>query len=184
MFEIDYQLSTDQLRQKKYDRDEYRKLQRNPISILLDTINGGHNLGSIIRIAEALMVERLHIPANGPSPEGKRARKMARGAQNWVPITPFSSTCEQLDTCRKQGYQIVAVELTKKSQLYTETTYAYPTLFVLGNETLGVSSEALDMVDFSVHLPIYGMVNSLNVATAASVILYDAAQKYMTSLNT
>ncbi len=76
------------------------------------------------------------------------------------------------------------MELTKNSQLYTETTYAYPTLFVLGNETLGVSSEALDMVNFSVHLPVYGMVNSLNVATAASVILYDTARKYLDTLET
>ena len=175
---MDRQLTTSELRRLKPNRKEYPLLAKYPISVLLDNLKSGYNLGSILRVAEALMLETVYLCGEIPQVTGKRARKTAVGAEKWIRTQRCPSAFEQQGlSLKRQGYHLVAVELTEKSQDYRKVEYLFPAAFVLGSELNGVSEKVLSIVDQAVHLPIYGMANSLNVSSAASVILYDAVKQ-------
>ena len=109
-------------------------------------------------------------------PPHHKLEQAALGATAYVPWRRLERTEDAITELRQHGVQIIALETAVGAMPYDEFAYHAPTALVLGNEALGVSEPALGMCDAIVDVPVYGFKNSLNVAAAAAVALYEAAR--------
>ncbi len=162
---MSYQLSKGELREKKIGREEFKNIPRNDIYVVLDSLKCAHNIGTILRLADSLLVKKVYI------------RSSSRGAEKWVPFEYRESSKEVVYELKKLGIEIVAVEVTDDSIDYRDFRPKGPVCLVLGREYDGVSQEVLNQADECIHLPLLGMANSINVSAAASVALYDVYSK-------
>ncbi|AJE03579.1 TrmH family RNA methyltransferase [Geobacter pickeringii] len=171
-------LTKEEIRAGKVSRQEFDRLPRIPVTIVLDSLKCAHNVGTILRLADALLVEKVYICGNSVQVLSKKVRQGSLGAEKWVDWEYRESATEVLKELKTLGYCIVSAEISSDSINYREAQYALPLCIVLGREDRGVSPEVLELADIVVHLPIYGMANSLNVATVASVLLYETAGRF------
>ncbi len=172
-----YQLTKEELRNNKSRRDEFKNIDRNDIYVILDSLKVTHNIGTILRLADALLVKKVYICGNTIVPPNRKIKMSSRGAERWVPWEYCENAVDVAKKLKEDGVQIVAVEVTNDSIDYRNFSPKRPICLILGREFDGVSQELLDISDCSVHLPLLGMCNSINVSTAASVVLYDTYAK-------
>ncbi|MBA2561026.1 MAG: RNA methyltransferase [Propionibacteriales bacterium] len=150
-------------------------LGRVPLVLVCEAIEKPGNLGAMLRTAEAVGVDAVvaasHV-ADWGNPNVVRASK---GTVFAVPVSSASST-EVVDWLRRRGLTIV-VASPDADDLVTDVELAGPTAIVVGSEHAGVSSHLRRCADKSAALPMVGRVNSLNVATSAAVLLYEAVRQ-------
>jgi tRNA G18 (ribose-2'-O)-methylase SpoU len=155
-----------------------------PIVIVLDNIRSLYNTGSILRTADAAGVERVFLCGITPRPDqgGKQRRAIAKtalGAENSVQWTYEPDANAALGSLKSGGYQIVAIETSADAVNLFEWTPAWPVCLVFGHEVEGVSADLTARVDMTVRIPMLGHKRSLNVATAAGVVLYELVRARM-----
>jgi len=175
-------LSKPELRRSKPGRADFARRARNPITVVLDGIRGNYNLGAIFRLCDAFLVERLIIcgEESHAGPHRLRKRKLvqaAMGTQHWVPWEEAPDAAAVVRAAKAAGYWIAAVELTAESVPVTEMQPRFPAVLILGNELSGVSQEVLAYADQAVAIPMLGMANSLNVATAGAIVLHELVRR-------
>src|SRR5215216_1949660 len=178
-------LTTAELVARKPPPEDFARLPRAPISVVLDDVRSLANVGLIFRLCDALRVERLYLcgitghPAaeHDPRPrhvQDRAEREIAKTAVMAIPFVPWeyqSSALEVVHQLRERGYQVVAVEQAHDSTRYTQPgIYRPPLCLILGHERAGVAASAVRAADLCVELPVYGMANSLNVAMACAVV--------------
>lgn len=169
----DKPLSKLTLRSGKPSRDDYLRLPRTPVILILDNLKVAYNVGTILRLAEAVMAEKVYLCGSTIVPPNSKIKTASRGAERWVPWEYIPQTLDAVTHVKGQGYQIIAVEISETSKPYTELNFQnVPCAFVLGREYDGVSPNVLSASDEVVHLPMLGMANSINVACAAAVLVY------------
>jgi tRNA G18 (ribose-2'-O)-methylase SpoU len=166
------QLTKDEIRSGKVSREEFYQSKRNPIYLLLDSVKSAHNVGTIIRLADAIMVEKVFICGDAALPPSKKVRKGSLGSENWVDWEHREDAVEAISELKAKGISIVTAEIATTSIDYRHADYQFPVCLVLGREDRGVSQEIVALSDVVVHLPMSGMVNSLNVSTVAAVLMY------------
>ena len=166
-------LSKCELRADKPDRDTFLNRPRRPIRMILDGVTGSYNIGAVFRLCDALLVERLIICAPSFVLRKRRIIQAAQGAQNWVPWEHIISVEQAVAEARESGFQIVAAELTSTSISPERYVPQFPVCVVIGGERLGVSPTVVANADVTLAIPMHGMSNSLNLATAAAIILYE-----------
>ena len=153
--------------------EEFAKLPRRPIHIVLDNLRSAFNVGSIFRLADAARAAEL-IPCGYTAyPPHHKLEQTSLGTTDSVPWRRFDETTLALADLKDKGVQLVAVETARGASPYHRFKYRYPVALVLGNEALGVSAAALRMCDAVVEIPVFGYKNSINVATAAGIVLYE-----------
>jgi tRNA G18 (ribose-2'-O)-methylase SpoU len=172
---MDHVLSTRELRDTKPDRAGFPAMPRSPITVVLDGVTGGYNLGSIFRLCDAFLAERLIVCGTAVVLRKRKLVQAAKGAQRWVPWETAPDAAATVHALKTAGYRIVAVELTAASVPVTAMRSRFPVAVVVGNEVRGVSPDVLAAADQTVAIPMRGMANSLNVATAAAIVLHDLA---------
>ena len=167
--------------------DEFALLPRHPIHVVCDDVRSLLNVGLIFRLCDAARVERLYlcgITGYPPIPDDPRppwvaeraGRVIAKTAIQTVPYVPWAyrpSALAVVEELKPSGVQIVALEQTTRSVPYTCVDYRFPVCLVLGHERRGVETTALDLADAVVDIPMWGMGNSLNVATSFSICVYE-----------
>lgn len=166
-------LSKESIRAAKTPRKDFHKILRNPIYLVLDSLKCAHNIGTILRLADGVLANKVFICGNTIVPPNRKIKSASRGAEKWVPWEYRENVVEVITSLKLSGVNIVSLEMAGSSVPYTNICYRLPVCLVLGREYDGVSPEVLELSDHIVHLPIYGMVNSLNVSTAASVLMYE-----------
>lgn len=174
---MSYQLSKGELREKKIGREEFKNIPRNDIYVVLDSLKCAHNIGTILRLADSLLVKKVYICGDTVHMPNRKIRSSSRGAEKWVPFEYRESSKEVVCELKKLGIEIVAVEVTDDSIDYRDFKLKGPVCLVLGREYDGVSQGVLNQADECIHLPLLGMANSINVSAAASVALYDVYSK-------
>jgi tRNA G18 (ribose-2'-O)-methylase SpoU len=170
---MNHLLTKPELRQSKPSRTAFATVARAPITVVLDGVHGNYNIGAIFRLCDAFLVERLVICS---APVQLRKRKLiqaAMGAQRWVPWHETADAADVVRQAQASGAWVVAVELTAASVSVAEMRPCFPAVLVLGGEQAGVSQAVLDCADQTVAIPMRGMANSLNVATAAAIVLHE-----------
>ena len=172
-----HQLTKEELRETKSKRQDFLKKKRNNIYIILDSLKCTHNIGCIWRLADSLLAKKVYICGNTIVPPNKGIKQGSRGAERWVPWEYRQSALEVAKELKKNGVEIVAVEVASNSIDYRQYNPTKPVCLILGREYDGVSKELIQFADKCIHLPLLGMANSLNVSTAASVVLYDVYDK-------
>ncbi len=170
-------LSHEEIQNTKLTVDEVKKMQRSPIYVILDNVRSLFNVGSIFRTSDAVMVSKIYLCGITGSPPRKEISKTALGAEEIVPWEQHDDAVEVIKQLKADGVKIVAVELAKGSVDYSDTSYDFPICFVMGHEVEGVSDEVMELVDMTIHLPMLGRANSLNVATCYGIVVYDALKK-------
>ncbi len=144
--------------------------------VFVDSVRNEHNFSAIIRTCDAAGVLRVYYSPG----EGKPAKineGITQGAHKWVFVERVDSPLEKLKEFKEQGFQVVATWLGEDSVDYREVDYTLPTVLVVGNELQGVSPEILGVADRKIVIPMFGMVQSLNVSVATGIILYEAVRQ-------
>ena len=166
------QLTKAEIRSGKVSREEFCKLRRNPIYLVLDSLMCAHNVGTILRLSDALLVAKVYICGDGALPPSKKVRKGSLGAERWVDWEHREDAFSTVSELKDKGVSIITAEIATTSIDYRNANYQFPVCLALGREDRGVSQEIIVLSDAVVHLPMYGMVNSLNVSTVAAVLMY------------
>jgi tRNA G18 (ribose-2'-O)-methylase SpoU len=159
------------------------------IVVVLDNIRSLYNTGSILRTADAAGVERVMLCGITPRPDqGSRQRraiaKTALGAEESVPWEYQPDAHAALRSLTADGYHPVAVETSPNAVNLFEWTPRWPVCLVFGHEVDGVSSGLSAVVETVIRIPMLGQKRSLNVATAAGVVLYELLRLRLYSTTT
>lgn len=142
------------------------------IVVVLPDIRSLYNVGSFFRTGDAVGVQKIYLCGTTGTPNNKRLHKVSLGAEQTVPWEFQADPLTCVRALRQQQYQIVAVEKTKTSVDFRAVTYGSKVALVFGAETSGVANVLLDLVDVTVHLPMVGTKQSLNVSVVGGVVLY------------
>lgn len=153
---------------------ELKKLsdEKNRLVLVLDGIEDPHNLGSIIRTADASGVDFIVIGTNRCCEVTPTVEKVSSGASSYVSICQVTNLSRTLEKLQNSGFWVVSADIDTKVE-YTQVDYKMNVALVLGSEGKGISKNVLKKSDYVVKLPMYGHVNSLNVSVAAGILIYE-----------
>jgi len=151
---------------------------RNPITVVLDGVRQNYNLGAIFRLCDAFLVERLVVCGVPVMLHKRRLVQAAAGAQRWVPWVEAEDAAVVVRSLKAAGHWIAVAELTAESVSPAALQPRFPAVLVMGGERHGVSRDVVAFADQTVAIPMLGMANSLNVATAAAIVLHELMHRY------
>lgn len=149
------------------------EINKNTTLLLLDHIEDPHNLGAIIRSAEASGVKGVIIPKRRAAVVSQTAVKASAGAIEHMPVIRVASLIDAIKKLKEKGFWIAGTTLTERSEDYTKIAKDVPLVIVVGNEGEGMSKVVTNECDFLYHLPMLGKVQSLNVSVAAGIVMYE-----------
>lgn len=141
--------------------------------LILDHIEDPHNLGAIIRTAEASGVKGIIIPKRRAAVVSQTAVKASAGAIEHMPVIRVSSLTDAIKKLKEKGFWIAGTTLAESSEEYTKIAKDVPLAIVIGNEGEGMSKVVTKECDFLYHLPMLGKIQSLNASVAAGIIMYE-----------
>jgi tRNA G18 (ribose-2'-O)-methylase SpoU len=152
-----------------------RHVKTYPLSILLDNIVSQENVGMIFRLADTLGVGELVLTGTTPKPPTKLMSRASSGAERHIPHLYREDALEVIDTYKKLGFTIIALEITNTSVDLQSLDYQSfnRILLIVGSENGGIPVRLLSAVDFTVHIPMKGFCLSMNVATSAAIAVYE-----------
>jgi tRNA (guanosine-2'-O-)-methyltransferase len=151
--------------------------QRQPdLTVVLENIHDPHNVSAILRSADAVGIAEVHLVYTTEE-FPKIGRKSSASASKWVVRRKYRGAEECYSSLRKQGFKIYASQLDFKSLCLFELNLRNKVALVFGNEHRGVSEEAAALADARFIIPMYGMIESLNVSVACAVSLYEALRQ-------
>ena len=163
-------------RAPRSEHDLTTLLEKDPESVrflVLDGVTDPHNLGACLRVAEAAGVRAVIAPARHQAGLTGGALKSASGSAERVPLVQVSNLARSLEQLKRGGVWLYAAVADSETNLW-QTTFRLPWAIVVGGEGSGIRARTRAMCDFSVSIPMQGEVESLNVATASSVLLFEA----------
>ncbi|CAM8979663.1 unnamed protein product [Rhodiola kirilowii] len=144
------------------------------VCLVIEGLNDVGNASAIFRSADALGFQSVHVIAFDCSKRFRENRNVSMGAQKWLDIELWDSTKECFDALKSRGYCIAATHVGTKAVSVYEMDWSCPTAIVVGNETRGISDEALELADITFSIPMKGMVESFNVSVASALIMHHA----------
>ncbi|WP_297553923.1 TrmH family RNA methyltransferase [uncultured Alistipes sp.] len=154
--------------------EEFARMERMPVTVVLDNIRSAQNVGSFFRTADAFAAERICLCGITAVPPAREIHKTALGAELTVAWSRHERTADCLEALRREGCRILAVEQVEGSEALDdfrpEAGVRYALVF--GNEVEGVSQEAVDACDGAIEIPQAGTKHSLNVSVAGGVVLW------------
>lgn len=162
----------------RLDRHEFPTLPRRPIRVVLDRVSHLPNIGTMFRLCDAFRVERLYVCGFELRAHKRRLVKAAAGTLSWVPWEARANAADVVRESNATGYLTAAVELTEGSVPPQDLRSDAPICLVLGAERQGVSPEVLALADQFIEIPTDGLGGSINVTTAAAIVLYEAARRF------
>ncbi len=144
---------------------------------VLDNIRSLHNVGAIFRTADGAGVRKLYLCGMTATPPRAEIRKAALGAEESVAWEYFKTTAEALTVLKRAGYHLLALENVPGSLDYRAGRYRAPLALIVGHEFDGISPAILAQCDGILSLPMRGRKNSLNVAVAFGIAVYEIASQ-------
>lgn len=145
------------------------------LQVLLEDIQDPRNLGALVRVCEGAGVGRLWIRDRGSAPISSTVAKTSAGAVEWLPIERVVNSARQIEELKEQGFWIYGA--APEGVPPWELDLSGKVLLCLGGEGAGLRRRTLEACDARVGLPMRGRLESLNVATAASALLYEAVRQ-------
>jgi tRNA G18 (ribose-2'-O)-methylase SpoU len=165
--------------------DEFRRSEKTPVIAVLENIRSAYNVGSVFRTADAFLLEAICITGYTAKPPHKEIRKTALGAEDTVSWNYFSNATEAIAHLRLNGFTVYAVEQVHQSLSLEKMDFeaAGKIAVIFGNEVTGVEQETIRQCDGCIEIPQLGMKHSLNIATAAGVVLWEIVRGRMGALS-
>ena len=149
------------------------RLSRHPLYVVLDNIRSAFNVGSMFRTADAGAVAHIYLCGMCAHPPHRKLEKTALGAFDYVPWSYHERTKDVLIELREREISRVAMEVSEGAAQLGSFEWPRPVALVFGNEVTGISDNNLGRCDEVVSIPMWGYKNSMNVATAFGVTIYD-----------
>ena len=147
-----------------------------PFFIILDELEDPHNLGSIMRTADAIGAHGIIIPKRRAVGLTAVVAKASTGAIEHVPVVRVTNLAQTVDELKDRGVWIAGTD-AKGSQDYRKMDATLPLALIIGSEGKGMSRLLKEKCDFLYHLPMIGHVTSLNASVAASILMYEVYRK-------
>jgi len=170
-------LSMDELNRKTVE--EFKQSDKTPLIAVLENIRSAYNVGSVFRTADAFLLEAIYITGYTCVPPHKEIKKTALGAEDTVDWKHFSNATEAIKLLRENGYKVYAVEQAINSLMLQKIQFESneKIAVIFGNEVTGVEQDTILQCDGCIEIPQLGMKHSLNIATAAGVVLWEIVRR-------
>jgi tRNA (guanosine-2'-O-)-methyltransferase len=152
------------------------KARQHTLHLVLENVHDPHNVSAVLRTCDAAgipAVSLLYYLEKFP----RIGKKSSASAVKWIEKEKFTDIKLCYNNLREKGFKIYATSLTEGSISLYDVNFIYKCAVVLGNEHRGVSDEAADLADEKIYIPMFGMVQSLNISVAAAVIIYEALRQ-------
>ncbi|MDL2280248.1 23S rRNA (guanosine(2251)-2'-O)-methyltransferase RlmB [Selenomonadales bacterium OttesenSCG-928-I06] len=147
-----------------------------PFLVLLDELNDPHNVGAILRTAEAAGVHGVLIPKRRSCPINYTVAKASAGASEYIPIARIGNVASCIKYLKEEGFWVVGADMAGNINYY-EADFKMPLVLVIGSEGKGLSRLTKESCDFLVKIPMLGKISSLNASVAGSLLLYEALRQ-------
>lgn len=172
-------LSHEEISKKRILISDINEKHKFPVSVLLNSIRSCYNVGSIFRTSDGALIDKLYLCGYTPTPEKKEVLKTALGSQESVSWEYHQNAVELIKKLKSEGVKIAALELTHKSRSYDDLYKTdFPLCLIVGNEITGVSPELIDLCDFTLEIPQFGIKQSLNVSVAYGISIFELRNFY------
>ncbi|MBU0559479.1 MAG: RNA methyltransferase [Bacteroidetes bacterium] len=172
-------LTHEEISENRSTLDNLQHVNKLPVVVLLDSIRSSYNVGSIFRTSDGAMIEKLFLCGYTPHPPKKEILKTSLGSTESVSWEYVKNPIELINRLKLEGYKICALELTDKSfPHYQVEKSQFPICLIVGNEITGVSKDLIDLCDFSIEIPQFGIKQSLNVAVAYGIAVFELRKIY------
>lgn len=148
------------------------KDKENVCLIVLDGLEDPHNLGAILRTADATGIEGIIIPKNRSVSLNPTVAKVSTGAIEYVKVSQVVNLVQTLKKLKEEGYWVIGLEM-EGSIDYKEQEYLGKKVIVIGSEGKGISRLVKEECDYMINIPMVGHVTSLNASVSASIIFYE-----------
>lgn len=170
------------LKNSELDRlsvDEYKEIEKTPITVVLDNIRSCNNIGSVFRTSDALLIEKVILCGITATPPNKDIHKTALDAEKSVPWEYFEETEAAILKLQENGYRVFAVEQVENSISLPDFTpeKEEKLALVFGNEVKGVQQSVVNICDGAIEIPQYGTKHSFNISVSAGIVLWDLVYK-------
>lgn len=149
--------------------------KENPFLILLDHLEDPHNLGAIIRTAEAAGVDGIIIPKDRSVSINATVIKTSAGAAKLSKIAMVTNLVKTMEYLKKEGFWIIGTDMEGTD--FEQLDYKGKIVIVIGNEGKGMSRLVKENCDFIASIPMQGKINSLNASVAAGIMIYEAVKQ-------
>ncbi|HMH43617.1 MAG TPA: RNA methyltransferase [Pyrinomonadaceae bacterium] len=158
------------------EKEFKRRQPANPLLMILHGINNPVNVGAIVRTAEAAGATGVVTTAGTADPFSPKSLRGAMGSAFRLPFWVGEDYPQVIKWCRQQRIQIVCAS-AEGAESYTEIDWRRPTALVMGSESHGLTTDEISAADRAVSIPMKGSTESLNVAVAAGILLYEASRQ-------
>ena len=163
--------------------EEFKRSEKTPLIAVLENIRSAYNVGSVFRTADAFLLESIYITGYTAKPPHKEIKKTALGAEETVSWEYFSNASAAIEHLKSNGYKVLAIEQVRDSisleQFTADKNEKIAVIF--GNEVTGVEQDTILQCDGCIEIPQLGMKHSLNIATAAGVVLWEIVRSRLHS---
>jgi len=155
--------------------DEFKQSDKFPIIVVLENIRSAYNVGSVFRTSDAFLIEAIYIIGYSAKPPHKEIKKTALGAEDTVTWKYFKTSAEAIEELKIRKYKVYAVEQAEESYKLHSANFRQneKIAVVFGNEVTGVEQTTIHLCDGCIEIPQLGMKHSLNIATAAGIVLWE-----------
>jgi 23S rRNA (guanosine2251-2'-O)-methyltransferase len=164
---------------KRATVDEFKKQDKLPLTVVLDSVRSMHNVGSIFRTSDGFAVEQIFLCGITAQPPHREIEKTALGATQSIDWSYFKNISDAISKLKEDGYHIIAIEQASNSVMLNEfnppANEKYALIF--GNEVNGVSEEAMQLMDTCIEIPQFGTKHSFNIVVSAGIVLWDFFNK-------
>ena len=157
----------------RLSKEEYEKVEKLPVIIVLDNVRSLSNVGAVFRSADAFRIGELFLCGITACPPHREIHKTALGADETVPWRYFSTTVEACAELKRMGYKIFALEQAENSVMLQDFVAEPGSAFIMGNEVDGVSDEVLPLCDGAIEIPQEGTKHSLNVSVCSGIFMWE-----------
>lgn len=147
-----------------------------PFLVLLDELEDPHNLGALLRTADATGVHGILIPKRRSVSLNATVAKTSAGAVEYVPVARIGNIVQTLKALKERGFWVAGADMDGEKAYY-EADLTGPLVLVVGSEGRGMSRLTKEACDFIVSMPMVGRINSLNASVAGSILMYESMRQ-------
>ena len=159
----------------RIDVATFKQAQKLPLIMVLDTVRSLHNVGSVLRTADAFRIEAVYMCGITATPPSAEIHKTALGAEDSVAWQYFEDTLQAVEKLKTEGYTVLAVEQVEGSLKLGDFAFEPQKKYalVMGNEVKGVRQDVVDACHQALEIPQYGTKHSMNVSVTAGIVMWE-----------
>lgn len=150
--------------------------KENPLLILLDGIEDPHNLGAILRTADAVGADGVLLPRHHSVPLNATVAKTSAGAIEYVPVARIGNIAQTLKELKDKGFWVYGADMDGDCD-YDKANFTGPVVLIIGSEGHGIARLTRENCDTIVSLPMVGKINSLNASVAGAILMYEVSRQ-------